>query len=88
MRGGFVGVDVFFVISGFLISSIIFSQLEKGTFSFWNFYSRRIRRIYPVLITVLVTCLILGWFVLLADEYKQLGKHVAGGASFISNFIL
>ena len=48
LKGGFVGVDVFFVISGFLISSILYTQLAKGTFSFWDFYSRRIRRIYPV----------------------------------------
>ena len=61
-KGGFVGVDVFFVISGFLISSIIYTQLEKGTFSFWDFYSRRIRRIYPVLLTVLTGCLVFGWF--------------------------
>ena len=88
MRGGFVGVDVFFVISGFLISSIIFRQLESNTFSFWNFYSRRIRRIYPVLVTVLSACLIFGLFYLLSDEYAQLGKHVAGGAGFISNFLL
>ena len=88
MRGGFVGVDIFFVISGFLISSIIFSQLESGSFSFWNFYSRRIRRIYPTLITVLLACLGFGWFYLLSDEYAQLGKHVAGGAGFISNFLL
>ena len=88
LKGGFVGVDVFFVISGFLISSIIFTQLENGSFSFWQFYSRRIRRIYPVLITVLVACLAFGWFFLLSDEYLQLGKHVAGGAGFVSNFIL
>ncbi|MGN0917630.1 MAG: acyltransferase family protein [Oxalobacter sp.] len=88
LKGGFVGVDIFFVISGFLISSIIFSQLEKGTFSFWDFYSRRIRRIYPVLLTVLIACLGFGWFYLLADEYMQLGKHIAGGAGFISNFVL
>ncbi len=88
MRGGFVGVDVFFVISGFLISSIIFRQLESNTFSFWNFYSRRIRRIYPVLITVLSVCLVLGLFLLFSYEYAQLGKHVAGGAGFISNFLL
>lgn len=88
LKGGFVGVDIFFVISGFLISSIIFNQLEKGTFSFWEFYSRRIRRIYPVLLTVLIACLGFGWYYLLADEYLQLGKHVAGGAGFISNFIL
>ena len=88
LKGGFVGVDVFFVISGFLISSVIFTQLENGSFSFWQFYSRRIRRIYPVLITVLVACLAFGWFFLLSDEYLQLGKHVAGGAGFVSNFIL
>ena len=88
MRGGFVGVDVFFVISGFLISSIIFNQLAKGTFSFIGFYSRRIRRIYPVLITVLGSCLVFGWFFLLNDDYELLGKHVAGGAGFVSNIIL
>lgn len=87
-KGGFVGVDVFFVISGFLISSIIYTQLAKGTFSFWDFYSRRIRRIYPVLLTVLIGCLGFGWFYLLADEYMQLGKHIAGGAGFVSNFVL
>lgn len=87
-KGGFVGVDVFFVISGFLISSIIYTQLAKGTFSFWDFYSRRIRRIYPVLLTVLIGCLGFGWFFLLADEYMQLGKHIAGGAGFVSNFVL
>ncbi|MBR7068971.1 MAG: acyltransferase [Oxalobacter sp.] len=87
-KGGFVGVDVFFVISGFLISSIIYTQLAKGTFSFWDFYSRRIRRIYPVLLTVLIGCLGFGWFFLLADEYMQLSKHIAGGAGFVSNFVL
>ena len=88
LKGGFVGVDVFFVISGFLISSIIYTQLAKGTFSFWDFYSRRIRRIYPVLLTVLAGCLGVGWFYLLADDYMQLGKHIAGGAGFISNIVL
>ncbi len=87
INGGFIGVDIFFVISGFLISSIIFSSLEKNSFSFVEFYSRRIKRIFPALLLVLVASYILGWFVLLADEYKQLGKHIAGGAGFISNFI-
>jgi len=73
--GGFVGVDVFFVISGFLISSIIFSSLERDRFSFVEFYIRRIRRIFPALLVLLLTCLAFGWFVLLADEYKQLGRH-------------
>lgn len=86
--GGFIGVDVFFVISGYLISSIIISDLRAGSFSFRRFYSRRIRRIFPSLILVMAACLVVGWFVLFAAEYAQLGKHVAGGAGFISNFIL
>ncbi|MEY2703164.1 MAG: hypothetical protein RLY43_1802, partial [Bacteroidota bacterium] len=86
--GGFIGVDIFFVISGYLISSIIFSKFNNGTFSFTDFYGRRIRRILPALILILITSIILGWFVLFADEYMQLGKHVFGGATFIQNFIL
>ena len=86
-RGGFIGVDVFFVISGFLISTILFEGLEKGTFSFSDFYARRIRRIFPALLLVLICCFAFGWFTLLPDEYKLLGKHMAGGASFISNFL-
>ena len=85
--GGFVGVDVFFVISGFLITGIVLRGLDRGTFTFAEFYARRIRRIFPALMLVLGACLIAGWFVLLADEYMQLGKHVAGGAGFVSNLL-
>lgn len=88
LKGGFVGVDIFFVISGFLISSIILSGLEHQRFSIVEFYSRRIRRIFPALLAVLAASLALGWFVLLAEEYQQLGKHVAGGAAFVSFFLL
>lgn len=88
VKGGFIGVDVFFVISGFLISTIIFDNLDKGTFRFSEFYARRIKRIFPALIVVMLSCFVFGWFVLLADEYKQLGKHIVGGAGFISNFVL
>ena len=84
-KGGFIGVDIFFVISGYLISTILFVDFSKGSFSFSNFYSRRIRRIFPVLILVLFSCFIFGWFVLTAEEYRQLGKHIAAGAGFISN---
>ena len=73
IKGGFIGVDVFFVISGYLISTIIFENLDKGTFSFAEFYARRIRRIFPALIVVLVACFAFGWLILLADEFKQLG---------------
>ncbi|MCD6038617.1 MAG: lipopolysaccharide modification acyltransferase [Gammaproteobacteria bacterium] len=88
VTGGFIGVDIFFVISGFLISTIIIDGLKHDTFSFFGFYCRRIKRIFPALLLVLITLLILGWFILLADDYSLLGKHVAGGAGFISNFLL
>lgn len=87
VTGGFIGVDIFFVISGYLISTIIFDSLERKHFSFVEFYSRRIKRIFPALLVVLISCFVFGWVFLLADEYKQLGKHIAGGAGFVSNFI-
>jgi peptidoglycan/LPS O-acetylase OafA/YrhL len=87
VQGGFIGVDIFFVISGFLISTIIVSSLERNSFNFVEFYIRRINRIFPAQLLVLIACFTFGWFVLLADEYKQLGKHIAGGAGFISNFL-
>ena len=86
MPGGFIGVDIFFVISGFLISGILFQELKTQDFSFSEFYARRIRRIFPALIIVLLSSYIFGWFVLLADEYSLLGKHIAAGAAFASNF--
>jgi peptidoglycan/LPS O-acetylase OafA/YrhL len=88
MTGGFTGVDVFFVISGFLISTILYGSLERNQFSLIDFYGRRIRRIFPALILVLASCFAAGWFVLLPDEYAQLGKHMAGGAGFVQNFVL
>jgi peptidoglycan/LPS O-acetylase OafA/YrhL len=88
VRGGFIGVDIFFVISGFLISNIIFANLEAGSFTFRKFYARRIKRIFPALIIVLLFCLAVGHVVLLADEYKQLGKHVAAGIGFVANVVL
>lgn len=88
VTGGYIGVDVFFVISGFLISSIIFRGLEAGKFSFMDFYVRRIKRIFPALLCVLTAVLAVGWFTLFADEYYRLGKHVATGAAFIANIAL
>ena len=88
LRAGFMGVDIFFVISGYLISSIIFENLDRGSFSFGQFYGRRIKRIFPALTLVLLSCLVFGWFGLLGDEFKQLGKHMAAGAGFVSNFFL
>lgn len=86
--GGFIGVDIFFVISGFLISAIFFRDFDRQSFNLAEFYGRRIRRIFPALITVLAVCLAVGWFILLPNEYTQLGKHVVASAAFIQNFVL
>jgi peptidoglycan/LPS O-acetylase OafA/YrhL len=88
VRGGYIGVDVFFVISGFLISTILFENLARGSFSLAGFYARRVRRIFPALATVLLACLGFGWLVLLPDELNQLGQHLAAGAGFVSNLVL
>jgi peptidoglycan/LPS O-acetylase OafA/YrhL len=86
--GGFIGVDIFFVISGYLITSIIVSDLKRDRFSILGFYSRRIRRIFPALVLMLAATIGFGWFVLLPAEFKQLGTHVAAGGAFVSNLQL
>ncbi|CAN5193521.1 hypothetical protein BH10PSE11_BH10PSE11_08390 [soil metagenome] len=88
LRGGYVGVDVFFVISGFLISSILLKQLSERRFSLKSFYGRRIRRIFPALIACMFAVLAYGFVVLMPFELAQLGKHVFFGASFLSNIAL
>ena len=84
--GGFTGVDIFFVISGFLITSLILRSKESGDFSFMDFYARRIKRIFPALIVVLAACLAVGWVVMFPGEFRDLGKHAAAGAGFVANF--
>ena len=88
LRSGYTGVNVFFVISGFLISSIVFKSLVRGDFSFREFYSHRIKRIFPALLVVLASCYAIGWFVLLPGEFMQLGKHLVAGIGFVQNFVL
>jgi peptidoglycan/LPS O-acetylase OafA/YrhL len=88
VAGGFIGVDMFFVISGFLISSILFRALDEGSFNSLEFYFHRIRRIFPALIVVLIFTHALGWFVLNEDDYKQLVQHIAAGAALIPNIFL
>lgn len=88
IRGGFVGVDVFFVISGFLISSIILEKVASGTFTFADFYARRIRRILPALVLVVLSVASFGYFVLVEDEFAVLGKHLISAAAFLSNLTL
>lgn len=88
LPGGFIGVDIFFIISGYLISSIIIRELALGRFTFTSFYIRRIRRIFPSLIVVLLFVAAYGWLVLLPDELSALGKHITAGAFFVSNIVL
>lgn len=88
IRGGFIGVDIFFVISGFLISSILIKNFKKERFSISEFYARRIVRIFPALIVILIASLSFGWLALLADEYTSLGKHTLAGIGFVSNLVL
>ena len=83
--GGFIGVDIFFVISGFLITRIILTRANAGTFSSLEFYARRVRRIFPALIVVLAVTYLIGWFVLLPDGFALLGRSTAAGVAFVSN---
>ncbi|ENF2570971.1 acyltransferase [Escherichia coli] len=86
--GGFIGVDIFFVISGFLITSILKSEISNSKYSIKEFYRRRIDRLFPALLLVMFSVYIFGWFTLFSDEFMQLGKQLAGGAGFIANIVL
>jgi peptidoglycan/LPS O-acetylase OafA/YrhL len=87
IAGGFIGVDVFFVISGYLISSLILSGLKNGSFSFLDFYARRARRIFPALTVVLMVVWGLGWLALDPTQFAALGKHIVAGAAFAANIV-
>ena len=86
-RGGFVGVDVFFVISGYLITTILLTELEQGNFSIVNFYERRARRILPVLFVVMLACIPFAWFWLLPNDMKAFSKSLIAVSLFSSNFL-
>ena len=88
LPGGFYGVDIFFVISGYLISGIIFRGLISETFSFRDFYSKRIKRIIPNLVSVLLFVAIVGWFVTSASEFKRIAANISHSAFFYQNFTL
>jgi peptidoglycan/LPS O-acetylase OafA/YrhL len=83
--GGFVGVDVFFVISGFLITSLIWNDLESGQFSLASFFERRARRIMPALIVVTFATILAGWFLMLPPDYKSLGRALQWQTTFTAN---
>lgn len=87
-ESGFIGVDIFFVISGYLITSIILNDIKMQNFSFGIFYIRRINRIFPALIITLLGVFISGWFFIVYDQFVILSKYIAGGAVFISNILL
>ena len=88
LPGGFLGVDIFFVISGYLISLILFREQADGRFRFGAFYARRIRRLFPALLIVLAATLAFGAFALFADEYGRLGRHAYDAIVFLLNFRL
>lgn len=86
LQGGFIGVDIFFVISGFLITTIVLREISTKSFSFANFYERRARRILPALFTVIIASLPFAWNLLLPDAYKDYAASVASSLLFGSNF--
>jgi len=86
--GGFIGVDVFFVISGYLITGLLLQDLAQSRFGMAGFYARRVRRLFPALLLVLACTLAAGWALLVADEWRQLGRHALAGLGFASNLLL
>lgn len=85
LAGGFIGVDVFFVISGYVITQLVLTNLQAETFRLGEFYRRRIRRIVPALLLVMMTCCLLGWLLLLPSELQTLGKSMSWSAPFLAN---
>ncbi|MFT7036050.1 MAG: peptidoglycan/LPS O-acetylase OafA/YrhL [Cyclobacteriaceae bacterium] len=85
LPGGYIGVDIFFVISGFLITSIIEREIADHSFSIKSFYLKRIKRLFPALIVVLSATLLFGWVALFQDEFNQVGEHAAASVIFLAN---
>jgi peptidoglycan/LPS O-acetylase OafA/YrhL len=85
LPGGFTGVDVFFVISGYLITQLVLAGLHQGTFSLFGFYERRVRRIVPALLVMLAACFAVAWFTLLPGEFRWFGRSVLWSAPFLAN---
>ena len=85
LSGGYVGVDIFFVISGFLITTIIRRDLDAGRFSFWHFYARRAKRLIPAATVMAITTLVLGYLFLFPRDFDALGKSVVAYSTMLSN---
>ena len=88
LSGGFLGVDIFFVISGFLITGIIITEIQQNSFSFKQFYTRRIKRIYPAFITVMALVSLIASVIFIYNDFNQLRKTIELATAFLSNFYL
>src|ERR1700722_12720574 len=84
--GGYVGVDVFFVISGFLITGLILKDIDADRFHIVEFWERRVRRIFPALAVVVIFCLLAGWFLYFPADFMDLGKSAVAQVLLVSNF--
>ena len=84
-NGGYLGVDVFFVISGYLITALILRDLERGQFRLAAVWERRIRRIFPALAVVSLACIVAGWLLFLPAEFKELGQSLIAQTFLLSN---
>lgn len=87
ISGGFVGVDVFFVLSGYLIGNIIFTQLEKKEFSLSNFYFRRVRRLFPVYVFVMLVTFFIAYGVMLPGDFREFGQSIFTSSIYLSNVL-
>ncbi len=85
--GGYVGVDVFFVISGFLITRIIYTEIEQGSFSILKFYERRARRILPALFATCLFCIVMAWWLFVPLDFKDFARSLVAAMLFVSNFL-
>ena len=85
--GGYIGVDVFFVISGYLITTILINSLEEKNFSLIDFYLRRARRILPALFFIMLICIPFAWMWMLPYDLKNFSQSLVAGTFFASNFL-
>ena len=83
--GGFVGVDVFFVISGFLITSLILKEINSGNFSLAMFWERRIRRIFPALLVLILASFAAAWLYFIPEDLNWCGQSILAQATLLSN---
>jgi peptidoglycan/LPS O-acetylase OafA/YrhL len=87
LSGGFVGVDVFFVISGYLITGILLGEMERGDYSLIRFYERRIRRLFPALVVMIAACAAIAYFIFLPEDLAAFGKSAIATALYVSNML-